>query len=268
MNTTLSRTRRCLSCTGMLLLFSCVLNAQVRVTIEKAGTLSSLLSQEQQDTCAALIVRGRLNSADIKVLRRMAGYEENGKCGRLAALDLRKAKFVKDEEPFMVLDAAECRLAGTAVPDRYRETASASTPHELWNDVPKKVSKYRAQYYLGYSENSPKEVHAMAEDFSHGYEQLMDVFVTTSDFRFAQGITDAQWKDMEEKYGITSFKGHRITRESDRYVLRAYPLKNTFLSDMFYGCKNLREVALSHKMKMDFSVMDELAVYRIVRMKK
>lgn len=43
------------------------------------GTLSSLLTQAQQDTCQYLVVSGKLNSADIKVLRKMAGAESSGR---------------------------------------------------------------------------------------------------------------------------------------------------------------------------------------------
>ena len=95
-----------------------MLSAQAIVSVTKPGNLSKVLTSAQRDTCTQLIVKGKLNSADIRVLRRMAGYGTEGRPGRLAVLDLHKARFVKDSEPFMVLDASECRLAGTAIPDR------------------------------------------------------------------------------------------------------------------------------------------------------
>ena len=37
---------------------------------------------------------------------------------------------------------------------------------------------------------------------------------------------------------------------------------------MFYGCSSLQEIVLPRKVKMNFSVMDETARYRIIRMGK
>ena len=39
-----------------------------------AGGLNQFLSQVQIDTCTEVILTGELNSADIRLLRRMAGY--------------------------------------------------------------------------------------------------------------------------------------------------------------------------------------------------
>ena len=248
-----------------LLLFVGSLCAQTEVHVKKAGTLSSLLIREQQDTCTSLIVSGRLNSADIKVLRRMAGYEENGKCGKLTALDLREAKFVKDEEPFMSLDAAECGLAGTALPDRYFPNVT-SAPSELWNGE-RSIFQYKPKFFLGYSrKDAVTERTAPAVEYNcKAYAPLMVDKESEGDFRFALGITDALWHEMNVTYRVTSFKGHRITRtEGNRYVLHAHLLKNVFSADMFYGCKHLREVVLPCRIKLNLSVMDDAACYRIV----
>jgi hypothetical protein len=73
------------------------MNAQTLVKIKKPGTLEQVLSQEQKDTCSFIVIEGKINSADIKVLRQMAGYPEDGSnTGKLFAIDLRKAKFVTD----------------------------------------------------------------------------------------------------------------------------------------------------------------------------
>ena len=86
--------------TMMLAALLCVANtfAVTTVKVKQAGTLGTLLTQVQQDTCTALAIKGKLNSADIRVLRRMAGYGTEGRPGRLAVLDLHKARFVKDSE--------------------------------------------------------------------------------------------------------------------------------------------------------------------------
>ena len=67
------------------------INAQTLVKLKKPGTLEQILSQEQKDTCSFIVIEGKINSADIKVLRRMAGYKEEGfNTGQLEVLDLRK----------------------------------------------------------------------------------------------------------------------------------------------------------------------------------
>ncbi len=241
--------------------------AVTTVTVGKAGTLASVLSQEQQDTCTALTIKGKLNSADIKVLRRMAGWADGEKPGRLAVLDLQQAAFVRDDSPFMVLDAADCMLAGTAVPDRYKQTGQASS--ELWGGERSSliVVKYRPRYVVG---SSGPVLDAHREDEAAGPDessQRNGLFAPEGDFRFATGITDDQWRDMKDKYGITTFRGHRLEREGNRYLLYASSVKNTFLADMFYGCLALRKLVLSHKVKMDFSVADDTARYSIMRKK-
>ena len=237
------------------------------VVLSKAGTLSSALTQEQQDTCTSLVVRGKLNSADIRVLRRMAGYADGARAGRLAVLDLQQATFVRDDSPFMVLDAAECKLAGTAVPDRFKQTGQTSS--EMWGGEKSslKVVKYKPQYSLGGISAVGKTDTAETDGGAGEQPQRNTLFAPEGDFRFADGITDSQWRDMEEKYGITSFSGHRLERDGNRYSLSVSSVKNTFLSDMFYGCHALKLLVLSHKMKMDFSVTDDTAQYNILRQK-
>ena len=60
------------------------------VVVEKAGTLSTLLSQESMDTITSLILKGEINGDDVQVLRYMAGRDENGKVsnGTMSELDM------------------------------------------------------------------------------------------------------------------------------------------------------------------------------------
>lgn len=251
----------------MMMLVTVSALAVTTVTVRKAGTLASVLSQEQQDTCTSLVVMGKLNSADIRVLRRMAGCTDEAKPGRLAVLDLQQATFVRDDSPFMALDAAECQLAGTAVPDRYKQTGQTSS--ELWGGERSSLSviKYRPQYVIG-SPGPALDAHRGDEAVGPDEpSQRKGLFAPEGDFRFATGITDEQWRDMKDKYGITTFRGHRLEREGNRYLLYASSVKNTFLADMFYACPALRKLVLSHKVKMDFSVADDTARYSIMRSK-
>lgn len=87
--------------------------AQTRVNVPKAGTLAQLLTQAQQDTCTALTLRGEINSKDLRVLRRRAGYQEGGmSTGQLEHLDLDACRVKGCKTLFVMLDAKEGLLAG------------------------------------------------------------------------------------------------------------------------------------------------------------
>lgn len=68
------------------------------VVVEKAGTLSTLLSQESMDTITSLILKGEINGDDVQVLRYMAGRDENGKIsnGTMSELDMSEVR-IKSE---------------------------------------------------------------------------------------------------------------------------------------------------------------------------
>ena len=48
------------------------------VEVKIPGSLSTLLTDAQKDTCRSLVVSGKLNSADIRTLRQMGGYGDGG----------------------------------------------------------------------------------------------------------------------------------------------------------------------------------------------
>ena len=60
------------------------------IVVEKAGTLSTLLSQESMDTITSLILKGEINGDDVQVLRYMAGRDKDGEVsdGMLSELDM------------------------------------------------------------------------------------------------------------------------------------------------------------------------------------
>ena len=188
--------------------------------------------------------------------------------GKLAILDLHNARFIKDSQPFMILDATKSKLAGTALPDRYIKNSS-SAPSELRNTNDRPIFLYKPEFILGYSRQEPVTEKTIAEGYNQSVLHTLPKNPKESegDFRFAHGITNKQWKEMNEKFRITSFKGHQIAHEGDRYMLYAYPRKNTFMAEMFYGCDNLKVLLLSHSTKIDCNVMDDTARYRIERVK-
>ena len=72
------------------------------VNVATAGTLSDLLTEDEIFDTKKLIVSGNLNSDDIRVLRRMAGRDENGNvtAGSLEVLNMNKAKIVYGGEGY------------------------------------------------------------------------------------------------------------------------------------------------------------------------
>jgi len=66
------------------------------VYVDRAGTLSTLLTDTEKDDLTHLIVMGELNNDDIRVLRYMSGRDEYGNLtvGSLEVLDMGKARIV------------------------------------------------------------------------------------------------------------------------------------------------------------------------------
>ena len=76
------------------------------VTLQKAGTLQQMLSEEEQQQVTAMKISGPLNSADIRLIRKMAGAVEgfslnDWQGGSLTRLDLSEATITNDKEPYL-----------------------------------------------------------------------------------------------------------------------------------------------------------------------
>lgn len=134
-----------------------------KVTLERAGTLSSLLTREEKENATRLKVTGPLNSADIRLLRLMAGAGSDG-CdgadstvhGSLRVLDLSDAVLKFDNRPYLRTSAAGRQLSGTQTrytndeimglnrtASSYRYSFDRMTP-ELWKEL---QSKGFTEYY-------------------------------------------------------------------------------------------------------------------------
>lgn len=79
------------------------------ITVETPGTLSDVLKEEECCRISSLKVSGKLNGADIRLIRRMAGALEvkdySGWKGILKTLDLGDASIVSDTVPYFIIDA-------------------------------------------------------------------------------------------------------------------------------------------------------------------
>lgn len=83
------------------------------ITLEKPGTLTTLLSQEEKENTTTLKIAGPLNTTDIELLRKMAGATESPydllswRGGALRFLDITNATIVTDQSPYYIRPATE-----------------------------------------------------------------------------------------------------------------------------------------------------------------
>lgn len=267
------------------------MHGQTKVEVKKAGMLAEVLTQEQKDTCSHLVVSGKLNSADIRVLRQMAGYaEEEGQgVGRLRVLDLREARMVTDKTPFLVLDAAAEGLAGTAVPGKVKDRhdvlgVSLQSQHEHnydyrmnasgssnWNKPKYNSSFSNVMIQDGSVVSYYHPVYVLGVDSLHRVSTAGQVYRRSDtahlpgdnvnmnsegNFNFAKGLTDEQWTDMGRKQ-LRNSPGHNLSRQDDgRYVMAVHTTKGRFIHDTFYKCPTLEAVYLPFDLYVDYTVGD------------
>ena len=82
------------------------------VTLSQAGTLASMLSEQECESLTTLVVSGPINGSDIALLRKMAGANaapefNTWQGGSLCHLDLEHAVIVADSIPYMVYPATK-----------------------------------------------------------------------------------------------------------------------------------------------------------------
>ena len=229
--------------------------AQTIIKTKKPGTLEQILSQEQKDTCSFIVIEGKINSADIKVLRQMAGYPEDGSnTGKLFAIDLRKAKFVTDENPFMILNTKNEKIAGTALPSKIKWWVSSyangpidgkliSLTASMGGTAQYKTLGYMPFFFIDYDkEYAVKISRYIMCNVNRGWGPT-EIRESVGDFRFKDGITETQWKEMKD-YEVNKFIGHKIINKDGVFFMEVSLKKGKFTHDTFYKCPNLRYVFL------------------------
>ena len=205
----------------------------VKVNLEKPGTLSSLLTEAQKDTCQYLAVSGKLNSADIKVLRKMAGADGHGK---LRTLNLLDATIVSSEEPYLTIRNAEETILAGKSSERY-----APTSIYFGHDV--NASFNGREYPL--EEDLYGAPCVITDDAN--YILLGEAYGELDEKTKALNL--AQWKSIKRQK--LNGKGHRISKgEGEHYTYNAFTSKKLFCMDMFYRCPNLKLVVLPRKGKI------------------
>ena len=77
---------------------------QMSVNVKQPGTLAACIGEENKKSVEKLTIKGKLNSADVILLREMAGHDSSGnqvKGNKLTSLNLRKATFMADTTCFL-----------------------------------------------------------------------------------------------------------------------------------------------------------------------
>ena len=216
--------------------------SQTKMEVNTPGSLSALLTDAQKDTCKSLVVTGKLNSADIRTLRQMAGYGDDG--GKLENLDLRNAGFVNDGAPYQVLDAAKECVVVTFV------TTRCSYPAPIFHQAGNGVGTIKGFEYGSVATYEPLYIIFGKEEkdtIEFKKENIVD---------FSAPLTGKDKRRIDAK-NMKRFKGHRLSETDGRYYITCSTKKNMFCFDMFYRCPSLKAVALPYKVKIN----DQIAFY-------
>jgi len=197
----------------------------VKVKVKEPGTLSALLTQAQQDTCQYLAVSGKLNSADIKVLRKMAGADGRGK---LTILNLMNATIVSSEVPYLTIRNAEEKILPNV--SSVKVSVGPMGRELRWGGLSPEIPSFST---LGNDLLSAKLI------LPNQAEQPLDVNAVSQNLSLWKAITKIK------------LKGHTIIEGKDgHYTYSAFTHKKHFCRDMFYHCPNLKQVIVPEKGKM------------------
>ena len=228
------------------------------INVETAGTLASLLTQEQKDTCSQLGIIGQINSADIVTLREMAG--ENG---NLSKLDLSGARIVGSKEPYLQIEDAEKEIMLWEYSVRKHSFYFTGDKRFFYE---REVNKnrgwgtpYQNKLYPSspgrYLSPSPYQVPYRERAYSGGYDDpyciMGGINEPSSNKRTGICLFEDNLKRVKQMKFIPMrpirFKGHRLKRKGDSYILSAHTEKNSFCPDMFYHCPKLKQVIIPIK---------------------
>lgn len=207
------------------------------VKVGEAGSLATMLTEVQQDTCRHLIVSGKLNSADIKVLRKMAGADGRG---RLRLLNLMGAEIVSSEAPYLVIPCAEDMI----VPNLSSEYILPTQIY--WGGPTKDISMYASDDLPPVEET--KYPGGRASELRHAnFVLLGNADKTLNAQTKSQSIS--QWDKITRQR--LKAKGHIVSKDKDgHFTYSAFTRKGLFCEDMFYHCPNLQLVILPCKGKV------------------
>ena len=210
--------------------FCAILFAEARITTihnPYPGGLSRMLNPAERDTCSVLVVSGELNSADLKILRRMAGYmeQEGDEVGRLAYLDLSGARFKSDKNPYLYVDA---ELAHLYLYQKSYYTSNLTDQYHSPSIGSASLSGLEGGNSWGYRKNFA----------------VLNLYNTTDLYYPTSYRMTSREKKGIRFQSLRHIKGHHLKKVKGEWIWSSYIRKGRFCPDMFYGCASLRVVIL------------------------
>ena len=214
----------------LMLTFCIVFLTEAKTTVHNpnAGGLCQVLSQEQIDTCTNVILTGELNSEDLRLLRRMAGYKEHDgdKVGQLVYLDLSGVRFKSDKKPYLSVNAEKACLC------LYQTTFYTNPKQGLKKPSVRIHEATESPYILGSSWGYRKNFAFLDLDDTAELE-------TADSYR----MTSKKKKGIHFQ-SLRHIRGHHIKKVNGEWIWSSHIRRGQFCYDMFYGCPNLKAVVL------------------------
>ena len=114
------------------------------VILSKAGTLNEQLTVDEKENVTELVIKGPLNSSDIKLIRKMAGAEDSTYFdswwgGSLRHLDLSEATIVNDKKPYLIQKATGSWWYVDGATKRRTEWHFSNMDLRQWRDFKSKL---------------------------------------------------------------------------------------------------------------------------------
>ena len=221
----------------LILTFCVAFLAEARTTIHNpnAGGLNQVLSQVQIDTCTEVILTGELNSADLRLLRRMAGYKEHeeDKVGKLVYLDLSGVSFKSDKKPYLSVDAEKARLY------LYQKNYYTSNLADHFQTPSVRTAGRVPDHQVAGTQ--------LGGGNSWGYKKNFAVLDLPDTVELY--FPDSYRMKSKQKKGICfqslrHIRGHHLKKVNGEWIWSSRIRKGQFCYDMFYGCPNLKVIIL------------------------
>lgn len=200
---------------------------KLTVNVETAGSLSTLLTSEQISNVTTLTVTGKLNSTDIKLIRRMAGLDENGDYvsgNNLQNIDMSGADIVAGGEPYYY---------------------TATTQDNVLGD------------YMFYNANQLKTIKIPTSTVSIGYLAVGDCNGIT-EFDIPDNVTYINQAAFEVCSSLENVKFGKGLKTIDGYAFKSCEaLKEAILPEgleslndyAFYGCSSMTKAFIPSTVK-------------------
>lgn len=239
--------------TGYVYLISAILcngiTAQTTIKDFEPGNLMNIITQKQQDTCTALKVIGKINSADIKVLRKMAGCPENGnQKGKLRTLDLLHAEIVTDKEPYMELNSEDDSIYISS----YVNSPKGSTHTINKNTWYHSNGTTHFSRFNDWSFATPIYIIGIDEE---KYNQLQK---NEYPYLLTNAISKKDMKRIKRKGLLKLKKGHAVKWKNNKFYLQFSTHNKTFSLSTFYQCPQLETVFLP----VDIKINNQIRIYK------